>query len=182
MHELASYQLLFGTYEDAKSLIGVRSAPRTGDLDVNAAMIKHYSSAIEDGNASYWDEEFAREQWGGLLSPPGLLLTWSMQFLWTPDRAAESLPIPLCGHIPLPGETVVNFSQEAEYFDVILDGDRLTMVETLLELSELKQTRLGAGHFMTAEAEFTNQHGRVVAVLTNVLYRFTPAEPEGAAT
>jgi hypothetical protein len=78
---------------------------------------------------------------------------------------------------PLPGDTFVNASNETEYFLPILEGDRLHVVEELVEVSEEKRTALGVGHFVTTKGTYRRQDGAVVAEMTNVLFRFTAPEP-----
>ena len=55
-------------------------------------------------------------------------------------------------------------------------GDRLSVEEELLSVSELKQTRLGDGHFVETLSVFRNQDGDVVAEVRNTLFRFTPQD------
>ena len=60
-----SYQLTFGTYEDALRLVGATSEPRTAATAVSGARIQLFAAMVRDGNRSYWDAEFARQTWGG---------------------------------------------------------------------------------------------------------------------
>jgi acyl dehydratase len=134
-------------------------------------MVKHFCAMIEDGNPSYWDDDVAEDIWGSPVAPPAMLLTWCMPLAWTPT-AAHPVP-PLALRVPLPGETVINVSQEAEFFQPVRIGDLLSMVEVLLEVSDSKTTALGVGHFVTTEMTFSRQDATPVAVMTNVLFRFS---------
>ena len=168
------YDLAFGTYEDARAMLGARTEPRQGEVDVNGGMIKHYCALVEDGNASYWDPEFAEREWGGVVAPPGMLMTWVMPIEWKPGTQK---PVPLLtGRVPLPGDTIINVSNDTEMLRPVLVGDRLSVTEELLDVSEEKTTRLGTGHFVTTVTTYRRQDGEVVGVMTNVLFRFTAAE------
>lgn len=168
----------FGTVDEARALIGVAQPAKVGQVPVDLAMIRLFCGMVEDGNRSYWDDEFARQSWGGVPSPPALLFTWVLPLPWNP--ATPFREGPLCVRVPLPGTHLANVKQGAEFFARVMVGDRLSMVETLTSLSEEKSTRLGRGHFITTRGEFTrNGDPAVVAVLTNTLFRYTPSD--GAA-
>lgn len=168
------YDVATGTYEQARAMIGLTTPVRFGELAVNEAMIKQFAAMVHDAAAGYWDAEFADGWWGGTVSPPAMLMTWLMPLEWTPQGA---LPVPLLtARVPLPGDTFVNASNETEYFLPIRQGDRLNVVEELVDVSEEKHTALGVGHFVTTRGTFRRQDGAVVAVMTNVLFRFSAQE------
>ncbi|MCV7411990.1 acyl dehydratase [Mycobacterium florentinum] len=171
-----SYELAFGTYEDALRMVGATSEPRTAVNPVGGARIQLYASMIHDGNRSYWDAEFAREQWGGLLAPPGLLMGWLIPPPWEPGgrRPAASLIL----RVPLPGTTFINAANDVEFPEPIVEGDVLTSVEELVSVSPEKRTRLGVGHFIETLETYRRQDGTVVARSRNTLFRFTPAAPQ----
>ncbi|MGO9457675.1 MAG: MaoC family dehydratase N-terminal domain-containing protein [Acidimicrobiales bacterium] len=170
------YDIATGTYEEARAMIGHKTEVRFGEVAVNQAMVKQFAALVHDGSAGYWDPEFAEEWWGGTVSPPAMLMTWLMPLEWTPEG---TLPLPLLtARVPLPGDTFVNASNETEYFLPIREGDRLNVVEELVDVSKEKRTALGAGHFVTTRGTYRRQDGAVVAVMTNVLFRFS--SPEGA--
>ncbi len=106
-----SYQLAFGTYEDALQMVGVTSAPRIAGTVVSAARIQMFAATVQDGNPSYWDVDFATRTWGGLVAPPALLMGWLTPLPWEPDGAPPVAAIAL--RVPLPGTTIVNAANEA---------------------------------------------------------------------
>lgn len=163
--------LAFGTLEDARRLIGSPTEPVVGDLAVNTTTVHQYCAMTEDANPSYWDRTTADEVWGGLPSPPGLLVTWALPLTWKPTGAGPHFL--LATQVPLPGTTVINQSIEMEFFDAIYEGDRLTMIEELVEVSDEKDSRVGKGHFLTTRSMF-HRGEQLVGVMTNVLFRFTP--------
>lgn len=167
-----SYTLAFGTYEDALRMVGVTSEPRVAGTVVSAARIQMFAATVQDGNPSYWDPDFAARTWGGLVAPPALLMGWLVPTPWQPDGQRPVGAIAL--RVPLPGTTIVNAANEAEFPVPILDGDRLTIVEEVVSVSPEKRSKLGVGHFIETLDTFTRQDGTVVATNRNTLFRFTP--------
>jgi acyl dehydratase len=139
---------------------------------VSAARIQLFASMVRDPNRSYWDAEYARKNWGGLLAPPALLMGWLIPPPWLPMGEPRVASIAL--RVPLPGTTFVNAANDAEFPLPIVEGDRLSVVEEVVSVSPEKQTRLGAGHFIETLETYTRQDGAVVARNRNTLFRFTP--------
>ncbi|BBY42580.1 hypothetical protein MCEL_08750 [Mycolicibacterium celeriflavum] len=166
------YDLAFGCYEDALRMVGTRTAPRYAGTAVSGARIQHFAAMVRDRNPSYWDEEFARRQWGGLIAPPALLMGWLIPPPWLPTDQPPTSSIAI--RVPLPGITFINASNEVDFPCTIVEGDRLHIVEEVVAVSEEKHTRLGAGHFVETRDEFHRQDGTLVAVNRNTLFRFTP--------
>lgn len=167
-----SYELAFGTYQDALAMVGICTEPRFAVAAVSAARIQLFASMVRDTNPSYWDEQFARRAWGGLVAPPALLMGWLIPPPWLPTGAQ---PVPsLALRVPLPGPAFINASNDAEYLTPILEGDRLSAVETLTSVSPEKQTRLGVGHFVETAESYHKQDGTLAAINRNTLFRYTP--------
>jgi acyl dehydratase len=172
-----SYQLAFGTYEDALRMVGAASEPRTAATAVSGARIQLFAAMVRDGNRSYWDADFARQRWGGLVAPPALLMGWLIPPPWEPAGRAPVTSIAL--RVPLPGTTFINAANDVEFLQPIVEGDQLTVVEELVSVSPEKQTRLGIGHFVKTLETYSRQDGVVVARCWNTLFRFTPEAPHG---
>jgi acyl dehydratase len=170
-----SYPLTFGTYEDALRMVGAASEPRTARTPVSGARIQLFASLIHDGNRSYWDAEFARKRWGGLLAPPALLMGWLIPPPWEPEGRPPAASAVL--RVPLPGTTFINAANDVEFLQPIIEGDLLTVVEELVSVSPEKQTRLGVGHFVQTLETYRRQDGTVVARCRNTLFRFIPGAP-----
>lgn len=163
----AAYSAVVGTLEEGRALIGKSAPPKTGAVAVDPGMIAIFCATLQDGNPRYWppaDSPASGE------SPPALLLTWAMPLPWSPANPVREGP--LCVRVPLPGNVVANGKQSAEFYQPIRVGDRLTMTETLTDISDEKSTALGAGHFVTTQAEFRRQDGVLVATMTNTLFRY----------
>jgi acyl dehydratase len=164
----------FGTYADAKAQVGRMRQVLMSAGPVNEAMIKYFASASEDGNRSFWDDDFAAEQWGGVVSPPAMLVHWVLPPPWSPGEfsGGQLAPPLLLTKVPLPGDTVINVSVDYTYHRPVLAGERLHAVEVLVDVSEEKTTRLGVGHFVTTAATFLTAGDEVVATQTNVALRY----------
>jgi acyl dehydratase len=168
------YEVPSGSYEEARALVGSTTPVRFGEVEVNAPMIRHYAAMVRDPNPGYWDREFAAEQWGEIVAPPGMLMTWLIPIEWQP---AGGRPVPLLtAQVPLPGDTFLNASNDTELLEPVRVGDHLNVVEELTDVSEEKQTAAGRGHFVTTLSTYRRQNGTVVARSTNVLFRFRAEE------
>ncbi|BBY83660.1 hypothetical protein MPUL_48180 [Mycolicibacterium pulveris] len=168
------YAFAFGTYADALLMVGTRTPPRYAGTAVSGARIQHFAAMVRDANPSYWDEDFARKVWGGLLAPPAMLMGWLIPPPWLPTEQPPTPSIAI--RVPLPGTTIINASNDVEFLTPIVEGDRLYVVEEVVSVSAEKQTRLGTGHFVETRDEFHRDDKTLVAVNTNTLFRFTPAE------
>ena len=169
--DATGYDIPVGDYADARAMVGTTRPVRFAEVPVNIGMIRQFTDMVHDGNASYWDERFAEDQWGGLIAPPAMLMTWLMPIEWKPGGAA---PAPLlAAQVPLPGDTLINASSETDFFAPIRIGDQLNVTEELTSVSEEKTTSLGTGHFITTVSTYRRQEGEVVARSTNVLFRFS---------
>jgi acyl dehydratase len=168
----SGYALPIGTLEDARAMIGQRTAPRLAEAEVSWGQVKSFCAMTHDGNPSYWEPEFATAQWGGLVAPPAMLMTWLMPLEWSPQSSTPQPMLP--ARVPLPGPSMINGSNDTTYFLPVMVGDRLTVEEEVVSVSDEKTTRLGVGHFVETLSVYRNQRSEVVAEVRNTLFRFTP--------
>jgi acyl dehydratase len=164
----------FGTYADAKAQVGRMRQVMVSAGPVNEAMIRYFASASEDGNPGFWQDDFAAEQWGAVISPPAMLVHWVLAPPWSPGEPSGGRLAPpmLMTLVPLPGDTLINVSVDYTYHRPVLAGERLHAVEELVDVSEEKTTRLGVGHFVTTAATFLTAGDEVVATQVNVALRY----------
>lgn len=172
--ERTGYRIPIGTYEQARAEIGRRTEVRFADAPVSWSGVKQFCALVHDGNASYWDPDYAAVRWGGVIAPPASLMTWVMPLEWRPDGAPPVTR--LTAQVPLPGDSFVNASNEVEFLLPVRVGDELSVVEELTDVSEEKSTALGPGHFVTTVTEYRRGDGQLVARETNVLLRFETGE------
>ncbi|GAA1827653.1 hypothetical protein GCM10009836_01700 [Pseudonocardia ailaonensis] len=172
-------ELRYGTYEEALTYVGRESAPVEGDVEVNWATIRHYCAAIHDGNPSYWDPEVAQQTWGGLVAPPAMLMSWTIELPWKPG---DFTPAPLVmGDVPLPGSSIVNVSNDTTHERPLRVGEKVAARVRIESVSPQKTTRVGTGHFITTLTTFTVED-EVVATQENTLFRFDLAASENTET
>ena len=168
-----SYEFAFGSYEDAARMVGTRTEPRFAGSAVSAARIQHFASMVRDPNPAYWDSEFATQVWGGIVAPPALLIGLLMPPPWVPTGKQPTASIAI--RIPLPGTAIINASNDAEFLAPVLEGDRLSVIEEVVSVSQKKTTRLGVGHFIETLETYYRGDGSPVATSRNTLFRYTPA-------
>ena len=168
----AAVHLVNGTYEEARAMVGMSGGVEVADKPVTAALIRYFCAMVQDANASYWDEEFARRHWGAVISPPAMLLTWLLTTDWRPGAGAPRTM--LLAKVPLPGTTVISVGTDTEFFRPMRVGDRLQVEETLTDVSERKTTALGEGHFLTTESVVRLEDGTLVARYRHELFRYSP--------
>jgi len=144
-----------------------------GPDEVNAAMVRHWCEMAEDANPVYTDEEYAAaSEYGGIISPPTMLSTWVYPRWWPPAEmppgaGPAQLDLPL-GDAPIPA--VIGWTDE--YFLPVRPGDRIRYNTRLDDISPLKRTRLGAGHFITTTNSYYNQRDELVGTTRYVLLRY----------
>ncbi|MFO0688640.1 MAG: MaoC family dehydratase N-terminal domain-containing protein [Myxococcota bacterium] len=158
-----AYGLQIGSLEAGRAWIGRPGEARVGEIDVNAAMIRQFVSAIRDPNPDYWREPPA--------VPPAMLTTWVTPQNWRPDRATGPAAALLVA-VPMPGDSMINISSEFEFHEALRIGDRVQVVEEVESISDEKETRVGSGHFLTMLATYRRQTGELVALQRNVILRF----------
>jgi hypothetical protein len=160
-----------GSYEDALALVGRLSQENRADMPIEHSLIELFASHLEDARSEYWTRN------GDTIAPPALLISMFMRLPWRPPGEPRSGS--LSSKIPLPGSTVINVSTDTTYFRQLRVGDELTVTERLANISALKRTRLGEGHFVTIVAEYVDQHGNRVAENINTAFRFQPPPRHG---
>lgn len=169
------------------SIVGIFSERRETRDDVNVPMIHHWCDAMSDQNPVYLDEAIAAKSLhGGRVAPPAMLDTWMMPGLG-PRRTQLSEDGKPCGMVPAlealdaAGYTsIVATNTTHEYVRYLRPGDRLSVRGAVTKVTDEKETALGPGRFMTAESEFTDQHGEKVGRMIFRVLLFKPTADLGA--
>lgn len=121
--------------------------------EIERGHVRRVAEATEDPNPLYRDEEFARRsEYGGIIAPPGLLITMQMEG-GTPS-----------GFMPFeePLKRALDGGGEWEFYKPVRPGDVITVSRKLVDLSE-KRGKLGPMVFNTFEVTYMNQRDEVVA-------------------
>ncbi|MDT0496137.1 MaoC family dehydratase N-terminal domain-containing protein [Algiphilus sp. W345] len=166
-----------GCYHEARAWVGRSTGPRPLEAPPDESRCKYFAALCEDGNPAYWDTEWASHTFGAALAPSGMLMSLLMPLPWKPGGRGD--PPSMALDVPLPGRTFINVETDCELLRSVHQGERLSVRETVVEISPEKSTRLGRGHFVTTRAELLDAGQQCVATITNVLYRFDAfgAEP-----
>jgi acyl dehydratase len=165
-----------GVFEELQTLIGKESKLEVCKDEVNKAMIRHWCEAMEDGNPLYTDEEYAKKsKYKGIIAPPQMVQAFSTPPLW-PKREKGPDPFAKAVHMVKEGGYfgIVATTTTQEYFLPMRPGDQLSFKVKLADVSPEKVTRIGTGHFITAEYTYINQKEEVVCVQSFTILTFKP--------
>ena len=156
--------------------------PSVAPDPVNLPMIRHWAAAFEDANPVYVDPDAAvASRHGSIVAPPLMLQTWTFP---TPKITgmAERGGSP----VETEGETALSVLDEFGFTGTLASnsefeihrylrlGEVVTSTTTLESVSEEKQTRLGAGHFVTWSSTYTVESGEVVGRQLFRVLKFRP--------
>ena len=161
-------------------MVGEESEVQVCKDRVCKAMIRHWCEAMEDANPLYTDEEYANSsKYGGIIAPPQMAQAFSTPALW-PKKEGKADPFARAvkmmtdaGYFGILATTTTQ-----EYFKPMRPGDQLSFKVKLANVSAEKTTRMGTGHFITAEYTYLNQDSEVVCVQPFTVLTFKPATPE----
>ena len=163
--------------------------PQRSPDPVNAAMIRHWAYALSDMNPAYLDEEFAAgSRYGGLVSPPVMLQSWTM-----PPPKLEGIKDR--GGVPIEiKKNVLQFLSDAGYTGIVATnsefeieryprvGDEITGETVFETISDKKKTAMGEGYFVTWATTYRDQNGEVIGKQLFRTLRFkTGGDPAGTA-
>jgi uncharacterized OB-fold protein/acyl dehydratase len=157
--------------------VGQRAAPRVALDPVNATMIRQWCEAFDDRNPIYRDPDAAaRSVHGRLVAPPAMLDVWLMPGQAPRSGASDSPFASVLPKLDAAGFTgVVATNAEHEYDRYLVPGDQITAHESLEDVSEVKQTALGSGHFVTTMTEYRDARGEPVGRMRFRILKFRPA-------
>lgn len=165
--------LAIGTYEDARAMIGTSTPPTRSMVPIELGLVRTFAGLVEDANPCYWDPAVSEEIWGAQIAPHGLLRSMFCLPRWTPEKAV-SVPAAFSRTVPLPGRSLINVESGQTFHRPLRVGDWITLTETLDDVSEAKNTRLGTGHFLYTSQRYTDDDGEEIATGYGRLLRFEP--------
>ncbi|MFN8544442.1 MAG: MaoC family dehydratase N-terminal domain-containing protein [Candidatus Binatia bacterium] len=135
-------------------------------LEVSEYLIRHWCETLEDGNPLYLDPDYARARgFRGVVAPPGsVMTTFSMHLRWPwppgDHEPARHIHFDVKEALDLPVGIITTI--EMENLRALEVGDRVSVSQRLVSISEWKKTRLGEGHFWTMDRLYRNQRGELV--------------------
>ena len=155
--------------------------PTAAPDPVNQPMIRHWCYALEDMNPVYLDPEFAaRSRFGGIVSPPVMLQSWTMappKISGIAERGGVPVeirenPMAFIDEAGFIGTVATNSEFEMERYPKL--GDLLSATTVIESVSGEKKTALGTGHFLTWVTTYTDEQGEVVGRQRFRILRFKP--------
>lgn len=145
-------------------------------------MIRHWAAAFEDHNPVYTDPDAAAaSRFGGIVSPPLMLQTWTMptpQITGIAERGGS--PVETEGESPLAVLDEAGFTgtlasnSEFEFERYLRLGEVVSATTVIESISDEKQTRLGPGHFVTWVTTYCASDGEVVGRQRFRILKFKP--------
>jgi acyl dehydratase len=166
--------------EELKKLIGTVGGIKFYEVEKGA--IRRFADAVDDTNALYQDEEYARKsRYGAIIAPPGF-------FGWPQKQTRGS---PLAVDIPPELETafekagyplslVLDGGMEYEFFLPVRAGDILAAVTTIRNLRE-RSSETGSIIVSFLDTIYHNQNGDLVAKQQLMFVRRSLNQPPGEA-
>ncbi|MGH3576289.1 MAG: FAS1-like dehydratase domain-containing protein [Mycobacterium sp.] len=167
-----------------KALIGRPTGsgkPSVAPDPVNQPMIRHWAHAMDDMNPVYLDPEFAAtSRFGGIVSPPVMLQTWTMpspKLEGIAERGGAPIeitanPMAFIEEAGFTGIVATNSEFEIERYPQL--GDVVTSTTLIEDISDEKKTAMGTGHFVTWVTTYADQDGEVLGRQRFRVLRFRP--------
>ena len=147
-------------------------------------MIRHWVAAFDDHNPVYTDPEFAAAtRFGRVVAPPLMLQTWTMatpkiigiaERSGSPVELEESSPMSIFDEAGFVGTLASNSEFEIERYLHL--GDVISASTVIESISDLKQTRIGSGYFVTWVTTYVDEDDAVVARQRFRILKFRPGE------
>jgi uncharacterized protein len=149
-----------------------------GDIACEPGYILHWLEATENANSLYWDPGTAEENAGGPLAPPSMLSVWMRPLVWKPDAPEAIRPLELHFRMKeafgLPDGIV--YRNEIAFHGPVRPGDRVRTTESVREIGEFRESRVGKGRNWTIDVTYRNQDGEVVGVETYEMFSYVREE------
>jgi acyl dehydratase len=156
--------------------------PNRAPDPVNQPMIRHWAAAFEDWNPVYTDPEAAAQsRFGEIVAPPLMLQTWTMgtpritgmaERGGSPGEGGRAAVLNVLDEAGFVGTLASN--SEFEIVRYLRLGDVVSTTTVLEAVSPQKQTRLGAGYFVTWVTTYADESGDVVGRQRFRILKFRP--------
>ncbi len=160
-----------------------RGPPRRSRDPVNLPTIRRWCDALGEQSAIFADAASA-EHAGlpGVVAPAAMLGVWTMpanlaatDHRQEDDRQQDPLASVLERLDAAGFSSVVATGISEDYPRYLRVGETVTGLRSIGEISQVKQTALGRGHFVTTETAYHNDAGELLGRSTFVLLKFDPS-------
>jgi 3-methylfumaryl-CoA hydratase len=167
------------TVDELQSWLG-REHPFAGIDTVTVSDIRRKLEVYCFDCPLHYDAKIAQAHgYRGLVAPVALTPLWAMPAYWSPGEPVLYRPGVreqaggIRTDIPVVFQGGVNTATQWEYFEPLYPGDALHGHWKLVEIKP-RETKLGAGVFLSVEATIFKASGELVAKNLNTHFRFTP--------
>jgi len=169
---------------DLQHLVGQRKGPYCSFNPVSAVQIWQWCSALGDNNPLYLDSNYRTSAgFKCAVAPPAMMQMWTMRDV--NDRYApgstEAAPYEVFDELAAQGVSGnVAVSYDITFHHLLVEGDCAHHYTSIANISDLKQTALGAGYFVTERVEYLDQNDRLFAEALITYFQYTPKDnPSG---
>ncbi len=160
------------------------------EVECSEYLIRHWLETVEDANPLYSDRDYARSRgFKDIIAQPGMVIcTLVMPFRWPMKKfhkTRQLLHFEVKDLLELPVGILANY--ETFFYRPVEIGDRLSTTGRLVEISDIKRTRLGEGYFTKLETSYYNQRDELVSRAFTSLFSYggttrTGEEDSGSAS
>lgn len=171
--------------DEMRTLIGVRGEPVTSPIPVSEELLRRFVHGVMEDDPVHWDRDAAaRSRYGEVVATP-LFVSHTHRrapgdpdpferFVEEPDNDGTLLPTRgTMGGLPAIEthlKSLLNGGTEAEFYQLAKIGDVVTAQSEYVDISE-RESRSGPMLIIRIATTYTNQHGEVLAVITNSIIR-----------
>ena len=146
---------------DLERLTGHRLGPYLSFNPVSRVQVWQWCSAMGDRNPLYLDDAFrAGTEFDRVVAPPAMMQMWTMRdvnMAYAPG-STDARPYQIFDTLAEAGFPAnVAVSYDITFHRYLQEGDRARHYTTVAAISDLKQTGLGDGHFVTERVEYLDQ-------------------------
>ncbi|MBT8138755.1 MAG: MaoC family dehydratase N-terminal domain-containing protein [Gammaproteobacteria bacterium] len=167
---------------DLHALQGKRLGPYNSFNPVSRVQIWQWTSAMGDKSPLYLDDDYrAGTEFDRVVAPPAMMQMWTMRDIndnYAPG-STDAPPYQIFDTLSkngFPGNVAVSY--DITFHRYLLEGDRAHHYTTVVNISELKTTALGEGHFVTERVEYLDQNESLFAEALITYFQYKPAAPQ----
>ncbi|MBI2830824.1 MAG: MaoC family dehydratase N-terminal domain-containing protein [Chloroflexi bacterium] len=141
---------------EIKAMVGKEKVYKDWD-EIGRGIIKRFALAIDDKNALYLDEEFAKKsRYEGITAPPTMLFELNHQI--GAELGEDGTPRGAWGRLPPPFKNVMRGGNEYEFYQPVRPGDVVTTINRTVDIFE-REGKSGLMVFVINELTYYNQRG-----------------------
>ncbi|WP_170287331.1 FAS1-like dehydratase domain-containing protein [Halioglobus maricola] len=163
---------------DLEQLTGKRLGPYKSFNPVSRVQIWQWCRAMGDHNPLYLDEAY-QESKGieGAIAPPAMMQMWTMRdvtMTYAPG-STDAAPYQVFDDLKAAGFPAnVAVSYDIQFHRYLSEGEQAHHYTTVVSITPLKKTALGAGHFVTERVEYLTEDEELFAEALITYFQYQP--------